>query len=119
MVRKLAVLGAMIVALTGCDTVNQVSSGVDKAGTCATAISESGWVPSSSDPQKAKEEAQQKADKLTNLAKDVQDANLQKALQDQAASLREVQNIQINPQGIADWVTKNANTAKNLATACG
>ncbi|MGW5053156.1 bacteriophage spanin2 family protein [Actinokineospora sp. NPDC004072] len=112
---------ALIGALTACAEVQQAadsaSNAADKAGVCVKALELAGFTPDASDPQKAVDEAQQKADELTALAQDVGDTTLSQALDGMATQLREIP-ANLDPANLADWTQQKLDAFNALSQAC-
>lgn len=108
LVLALGVVGS----LSACDTIAEVSSGVDKAKACADAISLVGFSPDMSDPQKALDETKAKAEELEKLAAQAPDQQVKTALEEAAKSMS-------NVNSAADWVAQKADLVTKVSEACG
>lgn len=105
--------------LSGCetisevkDTADQVSQGVDKVKLCADAVGLVSFSPDMSDPQKALEETQAKADELNKLAEQSPDAQVKSALEEASKGMNSVESA-------ADWVQQKADLVAKVSEACG
>ncbi|HET9138439.1 bacteriophage spanin2 family protein [Actinophytocola sp.] len=113
---------ALVVVLTGCDSVREASDTVnrasDKVSICAEALRLAGFNPDAADPEKAAEEAQRKAEELRDLAGATPDQALKDALNDMANKVGELREQNINPNEIATWTQEKARTLETLTRAC-
>ncbi|GHF75192.1 hypothetical protein FHX82_002241 [Amycolatopsis bartoniae] len=108
----LAVLGLLLVA---CD---QVSATTDKASVCAEALGLSNLNPNL-DPEQLAAQAQQKADRLRELAGQVADQDLKQNLFTIADSYVALEQRKAQHLGdLNDWVQRNANNLSALRAAC-
>ena len=113
--RLVGPLAAAVIAmgsLTACDAIQGVSNTADKVKLCADAISLVGFTPDMSDPQKALEETQAKAKELETLASSAPDEQVNKALEEAANGMQ-------NVNSAADWVQQKADLAAKVSSACG
>lgn len=112
---------ALLSALAGCAEIQQAtdtaSNAADKASVCAKALELGGYTPDASDPQQAVDEAQQKADELNTLAKDVGDTTLSEALTGLATQMREIP-ATLDPTNLAEWTQQKLAAFNTLTQAC-
>lgn len=114
-----AVLPLVIGVLAGCDAVQSASETADRASTCLKAVEAAGYQPNLSDPVGSADKAHKKAEELRKLAEETTDADLQRKLRESADSLANVKPSDLDPSKAADWLSRNAKQAKDLADACG
>jgi len=122
-VAAVVVLTAVLAAgLTGCDRVREASDTVgtasDKVSICAEAIRLAGFTPDVSNPERAAQEAKDKAEDLRRLAGQTPDKALQGALNDMANKVGELRAQDITAPKVAAWATEKATTLKALTRAC-
>ncbi|GAA4426401.1 bacteriophage spanin2 family protein [Actinokineospora soli] len=112
---------ALLGALTACAELQEAAgtagNAADKASLCVEALELAGFTPDAGDPQKAVDEAQQKADELTALAEKAGDATLSDALNGMATQLREIP-ANLDPQNLADWTKQKLDAFNALTQAC-
>ena len=115
----------LIGAASGCEAVqqagdaaNQVSDAADKATLCIEAIKLAGFTPGATDPQKALEETQQKAQELNDLAAKAGDATVKDAITGVSDTMSKVTLEDLNPANIATWTQEKLDRAAKLSTAC-
>jgi hypothetical protein len=116
---RLVPAAALLFALTGCDTLNEASSTLDKAQVCTQALAAAGFNPDLTNPTGAVEEAQRKAEELRSLAEQTSDANLQRELQETADQIGSLQTSQVTPADIVGWTNAKVNQITQLTQACG
>ena len=121
--RTAALLAAAALLLSGCDqvssAVDQGSRTADKVGACAEALGLADLNPLV-DPQKLKERAEDKEQRLRELAGNVADQDVKNALLGMADSYVEVQKEHIEDAGVvAKWAKRNVAKLDALRTACG
>jgi hypothetical protein len=116
----------LVGAVSGCeavqqasDTANQVGQAADKATICIEAIKLAGFTPDATDPQKALEETQKKAQELNDLAAKAGDATLQDAITGAADTMNKVTLEDLSPANIATWVEQKSDQVAKLTAACG
>ncbi|MBB5954990.1 hypothetical protein FHS29_001560 [Saccharothrix tamanrassetensis] len=116
----------LVGAVTGCeavqqanDTANQVGQAADKAQLCIEAVALAGFTPNVSDPQKAVQETQAKADELGKLAEKAGDATLKDAINGVSETMSNVTLNDLNPAQFAEWSQKKLDQAAKLTAACG
>ncbi|MFC6089568.1 bacteriophage spanin2 family protein [Saccharothrix sp. BKS2] len=112
-------------AVSGCeavqsaqDTANQVGQAADKAQLCIDALKLAGFTPDATDPQKALEETQQKAQELNDLAAKAGDATLKDAIDGVAGTMNQVTLEDLSPANIATWSQQKLDQVAKLSTAC-
>jgi riboflavin synthase len=120
--RTAALLAAAALLLSGCDqvsdAVDQGSKTADKVGACAEALGLADLNPLV-DPQKLKERAEDKEQRLRELAGNVADQDVKNALLGMADSYVEVQKERIEDAGVvAKWAKRNVAKLDALRTAC-
>ncbi|WP_328447619.1 MULTISPECIES: hypothetical protein [unclassified Amycolatopsis] len=120
--RTAASLAAAALLLSGCDqvgdAVDQGSRTADKVGACAEALGLADLNPLV-DPQKLKERAEDKEQRLRALAGNVADQDVKNALLGMADSYVEVQKERIEDAGVvARWAKRNVAKLDALRTAC-
>ncbi|GGM59113.1 hypothetical protein GCM10012275_32860 [Longimycelium tulufanense] len=108
----------LVLALGGCDSLNQVSEGLDKAEACTKALSAAGYSPDPSKGQQAVDEAQRKADELRKLAEQVSDANLQQQLRETADQMGQLQLSDLDPSKLMSWTNERLQRVDRLTRAC-
>ncbi|GAA1347081.1 bacteriophage spanin2 family protein [Saccharothrix algeriensis] len=116
----------LVGAVSGCeavqqasDTANDVNSAIDKGKVCADALVLANFTPSASDPQKALEETQAKADELGKLADQAGDTTLKDAINGVSDTMSNVTLNDLDPTRLADWTQKKLDQVEKLANACG
>ncbi|HEU5473922.1 MAG TPA: bacteriophage spanin2 family protein [Actinophytocola sp.] len=119
MIARIGLAVLVVLALTGCETVQQAGEVADKAGICADALRLSGFVPDVGNPEKAAEDAKRTAEDLRQLAEQAPDETLRNALEDMSNKVSELNPGNINPGAVADWVSDKVGTVEALARACG
>ncbi|WP_326945022.1 MULTISPECIES: hypothetical protein [unclassified Amycolatopsis] len=120
--RTAALLAGAALLLSGCDqvsdAVDQGSKTADKVGACAEALGLADLNPLV-DPQRLKERAADKAQRLRALAGNVGDQDVKNALLGMADSYVEVQKEHIEDAGVvARWAKRNVGKLDALRTAC-
>ncbi|UOZ08498.1 hypothetical protein [Amycolatopsis sp. WQ 127309] len=120
--RTAALLAGAALLLSGCDqvsdAVDQGSKTADKVGACAEALGLADLNPLV-DPQRLKERAADKAQRLRALAGNVGDQDVKNALLGMADSYVEVQKERIEDAGVvARWAKRNVGKLDALRTAC-
>ncbi|WP_410617959.1 hypothetical protein [Amycolatopsis sp. cmx-8-4] len=120
--RTAALLAGAALLLSGCDqvsdAVDQGSRTADKVGACAEALGLADLNPLV-DPQRLKERAADKAQRLRALAGNVADQDVKNALLGMADSYVEVQKEHIEDAGVvARWAKRNVGKLDALRTAC-
>ncbi|WP_328605043.1 hypothetical protein OG943_34160 [Amycolatopsis sp. NBC_00345] len=118
-VAALAAAGAL---LAGCDQVNTAvdtaNSTADRVSTCTEALGLADLNPLV-DPDKLKERAQDKEQRLRSLAANVQDNDVKNALLGMADSYVQVQKEHIQDAGVvAAWAKRNVAKLDALRKAC-
>ena|GEM_PF-6625900 len=109
----------LVIALAGCDELNQASNALSKAEVCARAVSAAGYTPDLSDPTKSVRDAQERADQLRDLAGQTADANLQRELREMADQLGSLQPGDVDPAAAAGWTSRKIDQLNQLQQACG
>ena len=112
-------------AVSGCeavqqasDTANQVGQAADKAQLCIDALKLAGFTPDATDPQKALEETQKKAQELNDLAAKAGDATLKDAITGVSDTMSNVTVDDLNPANIATWSQQKLDQVAKLSNAC-
>ncbi|GAA1278697.1 bacteriophage spanin2 family protein [Saccharothrix xinjiangensis] len=112
-------------AVSGCEavqeaqnTANQVGQAADKAQLCIDALKLAGFTPDATDPQKALEETQQKAQELNDLAAKAGDTTLQDAITGVAGTMDQVTLDDLSPANIAAWSQEKLDHVAKLSSAC-
>ncbi|MCE7000525.1 bacteriophage spanin2 family protein [Saccharothrix sp. S26] len=112
-------------AVSGCeavqqasDTANQVGQAADKAQLCVEALKLAGFTPDATDPQKALEETQKKAEELNALAAKAGDTTLQDAITGVSDTMSQVTLEDLNPANIAAWSQEKLDRVAKLSNAC-
>ncbi|MFD7656253.1 bacteriophage spanin2 family protein [Actinosynnema sp. NPDC059797] len=112
-------------AVSGCEavqeaqnTANQVGQAADKAQLCIEALKLAGFTPDATDPQKALEETQQKAQELNDLAAKAGDTTLQDAITGVAGTMNQVTLEDLSPANIAAWSQEKLDQVAKLSNAC-
>jgi hypothetical protein len=115
----------LIGAASGCeavqqasDTANQVGQAADKATVCIEALKLANFTPTATDPQKALEETQKKAEELNALAAKAGDATLQDAITGVSDKMSSVTLEDLNPANAAAWAQEKLDTVAKLSNAC-
>ncbi|MGW7530942.1 hypothetical protein [Amycolatopsis sp. NPDC054798] len=108
--------------LAGCDqvdsAVNQANSAVDKVSACSEALGLADLNPLV-DGEKLKARAQDKERRLRELASNVQEEDVKKALLGMADSYVQVQKEHLEDAGvIARWTKRNLERLDGLRKAC-
>ncbi|ONI83849.1 hypothetical protein ALI22I_36055 [Saccharothrix sp. ALI-22-I] len=116
----------LVGAVSGCeavqqasDTANQVGQAADKATLCIEALKLAGFTPDATDPQKALEETQKKAQELNDLAAKAGDTTLQNAITGVSDTMSKVTLEDLNPANIATWSQAKLDQVAKLTAACG
>ncbi|MEQ0559095.1 hypothetical protein ABJI51_08440 [Amycolatopsis sp. NEAU-NG30] len=117
-----ALLAASALLLSGCDqvsnAVDQGSKAADKVSTCTEALGLADLNPLV-DPDRLKARAEDKERRLRELAANVGDQDVKKALLGMADSYVEVQKERIEDAGVvAKWVQRNVKKLDALRAAC-
>ncbi|NUT50866.1 MAG: bacteriophage spanin2 family protein [Saccharothrix sp.] len=112
-------------AVSGCeavqqasDTANQVGQAADKATVCIEALKLAGFTPDATDPQKALEETQQKAQELNDLAAKAGDTTLKDAITGVSDTMGKVSLEDLSPANIAAWYQEKTDQVTKLTNAC-
>ncbi|GAB2980944.1 bacteriophage spanin2 family protein [Saccharothrix stipae] len=112
-------------AVSGCeavqqasDTANQVGQAADKAQVCIDALQLANFVPDSTDPQKALEETQKKAQELNDLAAKAGDATVKDAITGMSDTMSKVTLEDLNPANAAAWTQAKLDQVAKLSKAC-
>ncbi|MEU4446627.1 bacteriophage spanin2 family protein [Actinosynnema sp. NPDC050801] len=112
-------------AVSGCeavqqasDTANQVGQAADKAQVCIDALQLANFAPDSTDPQKALEETQKKAQELNDLAAKAGDATVKDAITGMSDTMSKVTLEDLNPANAAAWTQQKLDQAAKLSKAC-
>ncbi|MBB5806074.1 hypothetical protein F4560_005842 [Saccharothrix ecbatanensis] len=115
----------LIGAASGCeavqqasDTANQVGQAADKATVCIEALKLANFTPTATDPQKALEETQKKAEELNALAAKAGDATLKDAITGVSDKMSAVTLEDVNPANAAAWAQEKLDTVSKLSNAC-
>jgi hypothetical protein len=115
----------LVGAVSGCeavqqasDTANQVGQAADKATLCIEALKLAGFTPDATDPQKALEETQRKAQELNDLAAKAGDTTLQDAITGVSDTMSKVTLEDLNPANIATWSQEKLDQVAKLSNAC-
>jgi hypothetical protein len=115
----------LVGAVSGCeavqqasDTANQVGQAADKATLCIEALKLAGFTPDATDPQKALEETQKKAQELNDLAAKAGDTTLQDAITGVSDTMGKVTLEDLNPANIATWSQEKLDQVAKLSNAC-
>ncbi len=121
-VRKTVILLAAVLALAGCaevdSAVNEASSVTDKASVCAEALGIADLNPLV-DPEKLAQRAEDKEQRLRELAGNVTDQDVQASLLTMADSYVEVQQERFDDLTVvAAWAKRNAEHVDALRQAC-
>jgi hypothetical protein len=116
--RGVCVVLALMLVLSGCDTVNEASAVVDKASVCAEALGLADLNPLV-DPDRLRERAEDKEQRLRELAESVADQDVKASLLGLADSYVQVQEERIEDASVvAKWVARNTERLDALRTAC-
>ena len=114
----------LLIALTGCDAVEQVqqtadsvSNGVTTATVCVDAIRIAGFTPDAADPQAAVDKAQATGDELAAVAAKATDTTVNQAINDLATTMKET-TVQDLASGPAAWLQRKADQVSALTKAC-
>ncbi|MEV6873592.1 hypothetical protein [Amycolatopsis sp. NPDC051128] len=118
-----ALLATAALLLSGCtevgNAVDQGSRTADKVGACTEALGLADLNPLV-DPAKFKARAEDKEQRLRELAGNVQDQDVKNALLGMADSYVEVQKERIEDAGVvAQWIQRNVKKLDALRAACG
>ncbi|GAA3842413.1 bacteriophage spanin2 family protein [Saccharothrix violaceirubra] len=112
-------------AISGCeavqqasDTANQVGNAADKVTLCVEALKLAGFTPDATDPQKAVEETQKKAEELNALAAKAGDTTLKDAITGVSTTMSQVTVQDLSPASIAEWSQKKLDQFNALSKAC-
>lgn len=115
----------LVGAVSGCEAVqdaqnaaNEVGQAADKAQLCIDALKLAGFTPDATDPQKALEETQQKAQELNDLAAKAGDATLKDAIGGVANTMNQVTLEDLSPANIASWSQEKLDQVAKLSNAC-
>ena len=112
-------LGLLLTACDQVDTaVGQANSAKDKASACAEALGLANINPNLS-AQEVATQAQQKADRLRELANQVADQDLKQNLSTMADSYLTLEKRKLDHlSNVNDWIQQNATNLANLRSAC-
>jgi hypothetical protein len=77
-----------------------------------------GFTPDATDPQKALDETQQKAQELNDLAAKAGDATLKDAITGVSDTMGKVTVEDLNPANIATWSQQKLDQVAKLSNAC-
>ncbi len=91
---------------------------VDTAQTCLEATRIANFTPSWNDAEKAKAEAQQKADEAARLAEQAGNATIREHLTNVQNSLQKVADGQVNAQQTGAWLQEQYQNYEALTAAC-
>jgi hypothetical protein len=120
--RGVCVVLAATLVLAGCSEVNDAVDGAtdfaDKASVCAEALGLADLNPLV-DPERLKQRAEDKEQRLRELASDVADEDVKASLLGLADSYVQVQKERIEDAGVvARWVKRNTERLDALRKAC-
>jgi hypothetical protein len=116
--RGVCVVLAAALVLTGCEAVDQAGAVVDKASVCAEALGLADLNPLV-DPDRLRERAEDKEQRLRELAGSVADEDVKASLLGLADSYLQVQKERIDDASVvARWVQRNTERLDALRTAC-
>lgn len=118
-------LGAgLLIAISGCDAVQEVQQTADQVGNAATtaqvcvdAIRIAGFTPDTADPQAAVDKAKTTGDELSALAAKAGDTTVNQAINDLATTMRETTVADL-ANGPAEWLKQKADQVAALTKAC-
>ena len=118
-------LGAgLLIALGGCDAVQEVQQTADQVGNaastaqvCVDAIRIAGFTPDTSDPQAAVDKARSTGDELAALADKAGNTTVNQAIDDLATTMRETTVADLT-NGPAEWIKQKADQVSALTKAC-
>jgi len=121
-IRRVCVVLASVLVLAGCEEVSQAADGVnaaaDRASVCAEALGLADLNPLV-DPEKLKQRAEDKEQRLRELAGNVADEDVKASLLGLADSYLQVQKEHLQDAGVvARWVQRNTERLDALRKAC-
>lgn len=117
--RLLTLTPFLVLALAGCDALDTASNTLDKAQVCSKAITAAGYSPDLSNPTKSVQEAQQRADELRKLSEQTTDVDLQRELRELADQMGTLKATDVNPSGVASWVSAKLEQLQAVQRSCG
>ena len=109
---------ALVLALAGCEAVDDASAAVDKASVCAEALGLADLNPLV-DEDRLRERAEDKEQRLRELADSVADQDVKASLLGLADSYLQVQKERLDDASVvARWVQRNTEHLDALRKAC-
>lgn len=114
----MAAAPVLVLALAGCDTINEASNTLNQAQVCAQALEAAGFSPNLSDPAGSVRDAQAKAQELRDLAGQTTDADLRRELNETADRVGALQETEVNATDVLSWSNAKLAQYNQLATAC-
>lgn len=117
-VAALALSLPLLAAVAGCGQAEKAQQGLDKTSSCVEALKIANFMPSLTDPAKAKADAQAKAEQIGALAQKTEDATLKQNLLDAQASVQQVASGQVTLQNSAEWMRGHLDKYKKIADTC-
>ena len=120
--RRVCVVLAAVLVLAGCEEVSQaaddVNAAADRASVCAEALGLADLNPLV-DQEKLRQRAEDKEQRLRELANDVADEDVKASLLGLADSYLQVQKERLEDAGVvARWVQRNTERLDALRKAC-
>ncbi|ACU40289.1 bacteriophage spanin2 family protein [Actinosynnema pretiosum subsp. pretiosum] len=100
------------------EAVNDASQALDKVTLCTEALALAGFTPDATDPQKALEETQKKAEELGALADKSADTTLREAIEGVSTTMEQVTLQDLSPSSIAEWSQEKLDRVARLTSAC-
>jgi hypothetical protein len=121
-VRKTVIMLGLLLVLAGCaevdSAVDEASAAGDRAQVCAEALGLADLNPLV-DPERLAQRAEDKEQRLRELAQDVSDQDVKSSLLTMADSYVEVQKEHFDDLSVvAAWAKRNAEHIDNLRAAC-
>lgn len=116
MTRRLLPLAVLTTTLALASACSEARTLYDKAAACGEALGLASLTP---DPQKAKQEAAEKAERLHKLAQNTSDGDVKGALETLATEYVEVSKRNVREiETTANWAAEVARTQENVRQVC-
>jgi hypothetical protein len=117
-IRGVCVVLAALLVLSGCEAVDEASAVVDQASVCAEALGLADLNPLV-DQERLKERAEDKEQRLRELAESVADQDVKASILGLADSYLQVQEERLEDASVvAQWVARNTERLDALRRAC-
>lgn len=121
----LALSVPLLAGLAGCGQIQeaqqqgeQAGKKLDLASACLEAMKIANFVPSLTDPAKAKSDAQAKAEEIGALAQKTEDPALKQNLLDAQASVQKVASGQVTLTNSPEWMHSHLRTYEQITDRC-